>query len=156
VSPTATQKDIKKAHRRLGKQWHPDKHKKDQLKAEEMFKKIQKAYDVLSDPVKRGEYDKNFNGGFVVDDEVDDDGDADEEEEEDDEEDDDDDHCRSRVLVLGAQTKHVILPIIYLNHSQLSAILHITVWPLHSNITVVFLSFTFKLVNLPGSQSSGQ
>jgi len=75
ITPTATQHEIKKAYYRLAKQWHPDKHIEDKAKAEEMFKKIQKAYDVLSDVVERQKFDKTFDDGFIVDDEVDDDSD---------------------------------------------------------------------------------
>jgi len=56
VSVTSTEEDIKKAYRSLAKKWHPDKNsgKKD---AENMFKEISEAYDVLSDAVKRKTFD---------------------------------------------------------------------------------------------------
>ncbi|MER3410286.1 MAG: molecular chaperone DnaJ [Thermoleophilia bacterium] len=56
VPKTATQEEIKKAYRRLARQWHPDKNP-DNPEAEERFKEIQAAYDVLSDPEKRKRYD---------------------------------------------------------------------------------------------------
>jgi molecular chaperone DnaJ len=56
VPKTATQEEIKKAYRRLARQWHPDKNPGDP-EAEERFKEIQAAYDVLSDPEKRKRYD---------------------------------------------------------------------------------------------------
>ncbi len=56
VPKTATQEEIKRAYRRLARQWHPDKNP-DNPEAEERFKEIQAAYDVLSDPEKRKRYD---------------------------------------------------------------------------------------------------
>lgn len=47
--------DIKKAFRRLSKQWHPDVNRGDP-DAEEMFKKINEANSILSDPIKRKKY----------------------------------------------------------------------------------------------------
>jgi len=62
-APTA---DIKKAYRKLARQFHPDANKGD-AKAEEKFKEISEAYDVLSDDKRRKEYDEArslFGGGF--------------------------------------------------------------------------------------------
>jgi curved DNA-binding protein len=56
VSRGASQDEIKKAYRRLAKQYHPDVNKGDKSK-EEKFKEITEAYDVLSDPEKRRQYD---------------------------------------------------------------------------------------------------
>lgn len=52
----ATQEEIKKAYRRLAKQYHPDMNKGDK-KAEERFKDISEAYSILSEPEKRKQYD---------------------------------------------------------------------------------------------------
>lgn len=58
VSPTASQKEIKFAFRRLAKQYHPDKVYESRKKtAENKFKQIAEAYYVLNDPVRRCEYD---------------------------------------------------------------------------------------------------
>ena len=56
ISSDATEEDIKKAHRKLARKHHPDLNPGDK-KAEDQFKKIQEAYDVLSDPDKRKKYD---------------------------------------------------------------------------------------------------
>jgi molecular chaperone DnaJ len=56
VSRTASQDEIKKAYRKLVREYHPDKNPGDK-EAEERFKEIQGAYDVLSDPEKRKQYD---------------------------------------------------------------------------------------------------
>jgi molecular chaperone DnaJ len=55
VSKTASQDEIKKAYRKLARQYHPDRNAGDK-EAEERFKEIQGAYDVLSDPEKRKQY----------------------------------------------------------------------------------------------------
>jgi len=67
ISENATEEEIKKAYRKLAKEYHPDKRKGDKA-AEEKFKEISEAYAVLSNPEKRKQYDmlrKNpFAGGF--------------------------------------------------------------------------------------------
>ena len=60
VQRTASADEIKKAHRKLVRKYHPDRNP-DDAKAEERFKEVQQAYDLLSDPDKRKSYDR---GGF--------------------------------------------------------------------------------------------
>ncbi|MEU1623832.1 molecular chaperone DnaJ [Streptomyces sp. NPDC020096] len=67
VPKDATEAEIKKAYRKLAREFHPDANKGD-AKAEERFKEISEANDVLSDPKRRKEYDEARalfgNGGF--------------------------------------------------------------------------------------------
>ena len=56
VTKKASDDEIKKAYRKLARQYHPDRNP-DDPKAEEKFKEISAAHDVLSDPEKRKEYD---------------------------------------------------------------------------------------------------
>jgi curved DNA-binding protein len=55
VEKNATDKDIKKAYRKLARKYHPDVNPGDK-RAEERFKDINEAYEVLSDPAKRQKY----------------------------------------------------------------------------------------------------
>ena len=57
VSKSASQDEIKKAYRKLARKHHPDSNPGDAA-AEERFKELQDAYDVLSDPEKRKQYDQ--------------------------------------------------------------------------------------------------
>ena len=58
VSKNATRDDIKKAYRRLAREYHPDVSKLDRKIAEEKFKELSEAYEVLVDDEKRKLYDK--------------------------------------------------------------------------------------------------
>ena len=57
VSKGSTDKEIRQAYRKLARQYHPDVNQGD-MKGEEKFKRINEAYEVLSDPAKRRKYDK--------------------------------------------------------------------------------------------------
>ncbi len=57
VSKGATDDEIKKAFRKLAKQYHPDLHPDDK-EAEAKFKEVNEAYEVLSDPSKKAKYDQ--------------------------------------------------------------------------------------------------
>jgi DnaJ-class molecular chaperone len=57
VPKNAAEKDIKSAYRKLARKWHPDANLKNPKEAEEKFKEISEAYEVLGDPEKRKKYD---------------------------------------------------------------------------------------------------
>lgn len=62
ISRNATQEEIRDAYRRLAKKYHPDVNKGNK-EAEEKFKDINEAYQVLGDPEKRKKYDAMLNMG---------------------------------------------------------------------------------------------
>src|SRR5256885_3113466 len=62
VPRTASADEIKKAHRKMVRQYHPDVNKNNK-QAEEKFKEAQEAYDVLSDQTKRQNYDQFGHAG---------------------------------------------------------------------------------------------
>mmetsp|Transcript_23798 Transcript_23798/g.29117 ORF Transcript_23798/g.29117 Transcript_23798/m.29117 type:complete len:328 (-) Transcript_23798:183-1166(-) len=68
VSKDASDKDLKKAYRKLALKWHPDRNPNNKEEAENKFKEISEAYDVLSDKKKRQIYDQygeqGLKGGF--------------------------------------------------------------------------------------------
>src|ERR1700678_1966507 len=57
VGKNASDEEIKKAYRKLARKYHPDRNQGDK-QAEERFKEISQAHDVLSDPEKRKQYDR--------------------------------------------------------------------------------------------------
>ena len=59
VSRDATEEEIKEAFRKLAMQYHPDHNPGREQWANEKFKQINEAYEVLSDPDKRATYDKD-------------------------------------------------------------------------------------------------
>lgn len=62
VGKEATPDEVKKAYRNLARKYHPD-HNPNDHSAEEKFKEVKKAYDILSDPGKRQQYDSfGFTG----------------------------------------------------------------------------------------------
>jgi DnaJ-class molecular chaperone len=67
VKRDASEEDIKKAYRKLARQYHPDRNPGDK-QAEARFKEVQEAYDVLSDKTKRSQFDRfghvGPDGGF--------------------------------------------------------------------------------------------
>src|SRR3989337_4598464 len=62
VSKTSSADEIKKAYRKLALQFHPDRNKSKE--AEEKFKEINQAYEVLSDPQKKQMYDQYGHQAF--------------------------------------------------------------------------------------------
>jgi molecular chaperone DnaJ len=63
VEKNATEEDLKKAYRKKAVQYHPDKNAGNK-EAEEMFKKVSEAYEVLKDPQKRAAYDRHGHAAF--------------------------------------------------------------------------------------------
>jgi len=62
VSRKASAEEIKRAYRKLAKQYHPDRNKSDP-RAADKFKEVQEAYNVLSDEKKRSAYDQFGHAG---------------------------------------------------------------------------------------------
>ncbi len=62
VAKNASADEIKKAYRKLARKWHPDQNAGN-TEAEEKFKEVQEAYDIVGDPKKRKEFD---SGGFNI------------------------------------------------------------------------------------------
>src|ERR1700685_1609470 len=56
VEATCTQEDLKRSYRRLARQYHPDTN--DDPAAETRFKEVSQAYEILSDPERRANYDR--------------------------------------------------------------------------------------------------
>ena len=62
VSKNASADEIKRAYRKMAKKYHPDVNK--EPGAEEKFKEVQEAYDVLSDDNKKAAYDRYGHAAF--------------------------------------------------------------------------------------------
>jgi molecular chaperone DnaJ len=67
VSRDAGADDLKKAYRRLALKFHPDKNPDDRPAAEDRFKELNEAYQVLSDPERRAQYDRFGHAAFEQD-----------------------------------------------------------------------------------------
>lgn len=61
ISKTATTEEIKEAYKALIKKYHPDVYQGDKSYAEKKTKEINVAYDILSDPIKKAEYDDEIS-----------------------------------------------------------------------------------------------
>ena len=64
LSKSATDDDIKKAYRKLARKYHPDVNRDNPKEAEEKFKEINEANEVLSDPERRAQYDQFGHAAF--------------------------------------------------------------------------------------------
>lgn len=65
VPPNATDDEIKKVYRSLAMRFHPDRNQ--EPGADVRFKAIVKAYEVLSDPARREEYNQSLNHRIIID-----------------------------------------------------------------------------------------
>ncbi len=65
IAPNASDDEIKKVYRSLAMRFHPDRNSAPG--AEVRFKSITKAYEILSDPAKRAEYDQSVNHRIIID-----------------------------------------------------------------------------------------
>ena len=65
VAPNASADEIRKVYRSLAMRYHPDRN--DAPAAEVRFKSVSKAYEILSDPAKRAEYDQSVNHRIILD-----------------------------------------------------------------------------------------
>ncbi|KAH8048685.1 hypothetical protein JL722_12302 [Aureococcus anophagefferens] len=62
IDKKATKKEVKAAYRTLALKWHPDKNPDDRAAAEQKFREVAEAYEVLSDDEQRRQYDSDFFG----------------------------------------------------------------------------------------------
>lgn len=65
IAPNASEDEIKKVYRSLAMRFHPDRNQAPG--ADARFKAIAKAYEVLSDPAKREEYNQSLNHRIIID-----------------------------------------------------------------------------------------
>jgi molecular chaperone DnaJ len=68
IAPNATEDEIKKIYRSLAMRFHPDRNQAPG--AEARFKSITKAYEILSDPARREEYNQSVNHRIIIDSEA--------------------------------------------------------------------------------------
>jgi len=64
VARSASEDEIKKAYRKLALKYHPDKNPDSRAEAEERFKEISEAYQILCDPQRRAQYDRFGHAAF--------------------------------------------------------------------------------------------
>ena len=67
VSPGTSADDLKRAYRKLALRWHPDRNPDDRGTAEERFKELNEAYQMLADPERRARYDQFGHAAFEQD-----------------------------------------------------------------------------------------
>lgn len=65
VDKNASAADIKKAYKKMARKYHPDLNRDDPKTAEEKFKEVNEAYDVLKDPQKKAQYDQFGHDAFA-------------------------------------------------------------------------------------------
>lgn len=64
VSKNATEAEIKKAYKKMARKYHPDLNRDNPKEAEEKFKEVNEAYEVLSNPQKKAQYDQFGHAAF--------------------------------------------------------------------------------------------
>src|SRR5262252_8277903 len=64
VSRAADDEELKRAYRKLALKYHPDKNPDSRLEAEERFKEVSEAYQILCDPQRRAQYDRFGHAAF--------------------------------------------------------------------------------------------
>src|SRR6476620_2535211 len=67
VKKTATPEDIERAYRILARKFHPDRNPGREADAKARFVRVQEAYEILSNPTLRVEYDETFEAGDTTD-----------------------------------------------------------------------------------------
>jgi curved DNA-binding protein CbpA len=67
VEKNSSQTEIKKAYQKLARKYHPDKNIGDETRVALLFQEVKTAYEILSNPVKRSEYDESERNTLVDD-----------------------------------------------------------------------------------------
>lgn len=65
VNKNATEQEIKKAYKKMARKYHPDLNRDNPKEAEEKFKEVNEAYDILSNPQKKAQYDQFGHAAFA-------------------------------------------------------------------------------------------